>query len=268
MAVDFQTGELGRTYNDRTVTPDWLEWCRVELAPTGKRVVDLGCGGGIYSRGFAELNAHMVIGIDSAVQYVEEANEESQALSNVRFAVGTASHTGLADRSADIVFHRAVIHHLDGREQVAGAIEMRRVLDAGGLCVVQDRTVEDVESTHPDHWIRATLFEAFPRLLETERGRRPSTPGYAKVMRESGFEKVEVLKYSETRKHYASFSQLESEILARKGKSILFELTDEELRIYCAALAAKVEDAPIVEADSWTIWLGSVDLTDGICITS
>ena len=43
------------------------------LKPTGKDVVDVGCGDGIYSKGFVLCGAKSVLGIDSSEQYIEEA---------------------------------------------------------------------------------------------------------------------------------------------------------------------------------------------------
>ncbi len=257
MSVDFHSPDLQRTYSDRIVSEDWRIWCQEHLSPNGKDVVDIGCGGGIYSRGFAALGAKSVTGVDLSKQYVNEAEEASRSLPNVRFVVGSAAETGLPDGYADIVFHRAVIHHLSEEVQVRSAAENFRILRPGSVCAVQDRTMEDVESTHPDHWIRSTLFEEFPRLLDTERGRRPSTDDYSAIMKVAGFAKVEVLRHAETRKGYSTFDELEADVLARKGKSILFELSDAELHTYCAALAAKSTPPPIVEVDSWTVWLGT-----------
>lgn len=257
MAVDFKSSALERAYSDREVDDDWKAWCVKQLSPAGKDVVDLGCGGGIYARGFAALGTKSVLGIDFSEQYVRESKEASASLSNIRFAVGRVEDTGLPDGCADIVFHRAVIHHLSADAQARGAEEMHRLVRAHGVCVVQDRTIEDVESNDPRYWIRATLFEQFPRLLETERKRRPSTDAYSDTLRDAGFARVDVLRFSETRRVYASLDDLVTEILARKGKSILFELSDTELRTYCDALADRHASVPIVESDAWTIWLGA-----------
>jgi ubiquinone/menaquinone biosynthesis C-methylase UbiE len=257
MAVDFQSPTMQRTYSDRAVGEHWRAWCEEHLSPRGKDVVDVGCGGGIYVRGFSALGARSVTGVDLSAQYVNEAREASRSLDNVQFLLGSTTDTTLPDECADLVFHRAVIHHLDNETQALGAHENRRILRPAGVCLVQDRTVEDVESTIADYWIRATLFETFPRLLDFERRRRPATQTYHSVMAAAGFRRIEVLPYPETRRVYATFADLQAEILARKGKSILFELSDSELKIYCAALAAKATSLPIVEMDSWTIWLGT-----------
>ena len=257
MAIDFKSSASQRTYSDRVVDDDWKAWCVQQLAPTGKDVVDIGCGGGIYARGFAALGAASVVGVDFSERYVREAQRSSAGVANIRFDVGTTDQTRLPDECADIVFNRAVIHHLSEEMQALAAFEMYRVLRAGGVCVVQDRTVEDVVSSNPRHWIRATLFECFPRLLDVERRRRPSTKRYGETLRGAGFAKIDVLSYPETRKVHASFDALAADIMARKGKSILFELSDAELRQYCDALAKKSATAPIAESDAWTIWLAS-----------
>jgi len=195
--------------------------------------------------------------VDSSAQYLEEARLASLTETKLSFVLGTAIASGLPDACADIVFQRAVIHHLSERDQLAGAAELWRLLRQDGYCAVQDRTLEDVESADPTFWIRATLFEEFPRLLEFERARRPTAQAYANALKESGFVDVRVLTYSETRKYYSSFRELEMEIMARKGKSILFELSDSELRRYCDRLRSKATNTSLREVDQWTIWLAT-----------
>jgi SAM-dependent methyltransferase len=247
-----------RTYSDRTVDESWKAWCEAELAPAGKDVVDIGCGGGIYSLGFASLRARRVTGIDSSAQYIEEAREAAAGRPHVVFQRGTAWATELPDACADLVFERALIHHLTEPEQRENAREARRVLRAAGRLVVQDRTFEDVLAEDQEFWIRGTLFRVFPRLLDMERARRPGADRYAALLRDEGFRNVSVLPYSEVRRRYASFEELRADILARKGRSVLFELTDAELRLYCATLEEKARTRPLVERDAWTLWIAQL----------
>src|SRR6476661_9744431 len=72
--MQFASPVTARTYSDRAVDRSWSEWAAENLMPAGKDVVDIGCGGGIYSRGFAALGARSVIGVDKTAQYVAEAS--------------------------------------------------------------------------------------------------------------------------------------------------------------------------------------------------
>jgi len=76
-------------------------------------------------------------------------------------------------------------------------------------------------------------------------------------LRESGFTDIRILAHSETRRCYSSFRELETEIVARKGKSILFELSDSELARYCERLESKSQRNPLREVDQWTVWLAT-----------
>jgi ubiquinone/menaquinone biosynthesis C-methylase UbiE len=255
--VQFLSPVTARTYNDRAVDKSWNEWALHTLRPIDRDIVDIGCGGGIYSYSFAAIGARSVIGVDKSPQYIEEAIARLPQRSCVEFRVGSAEQTNLPDASADIVFERALIHHLSRQEMDANAAEANRLLRQDGMFVVQDRTVEDVESTDQAYWIRATLFEVFPRLVELERARRPSRKGYSAILAGAGFAHVQHLRYDEVRKTYDTFSQLRSEILSRKGKSILFELNDMALERYCARLQEKAVGLPLIERDPWSVWLAS-----------
>ncbi len=255
--MQFGSPATARTYSDRAVDASWNDWAAENLMPAGKDVVDIGCGGGIYSFGFAALGARSVIGIDKAQRFIEEATRNVSPADTITFRSGDAEDTQLPAASADIVFERAVIHHLTELQMASNAAEAKRLLRDGGLFAVQDRTIEDVESRDPRHWIRATLFEVFPRLLDSERRRRPSKERYRDLLLAAGFRGVRELRYDEVRRRYALFDQLGSEILSRKGKSILFELSDAELGLYCRRLEEKAGERPLIERDPWTVWIAT-----------
>ena len=253
--MEFHSPKTQRIYSDRQVDTAWFVWINTHLAPQGKRVIDFGCGGGIYSEGFVIAGAKSVIGVDLSIQYVTAAKEEFVGYENLRFQVGNAMSTGLESACADIVFERALIHHLTPDEQLKNAQECYRLLIVGGCLSVQDRTLEDVVDTNPDAWIRTTLIEAFPRLVDFERQRRPSRRDYEDILINSGFNNIKTLTYAEIRKRYDAFDVLEQEIMSRKGKSTLFELNDTELRQYCDLLSEKSQTRELIECDRWTVWL-------------
>jgi 2-polyprenyl-3-methyl-5-hydroxy-6-metoxy-1,4-benzoquinol methylase len=64
MPIDFHDKKNQFTYSNRSVDPIWSQMIRTIINPKGKLVLDIGCGGGIYSRVWAELGATKVIGID------------------------------------------------------------------------------------------------------------------------------------------------------------------------------------------------------------
>ncbi len=253
--MEFDTPATRNTYSDRDVDSSWQAWCGEHISPVDKDVVDIGCGGGIYTFGFAALGARSVIGVDQSNQYIEQAQRSVQESSQVFFRVGTATQTGLPPANADIVFERALIHHLSPTEKLANATEAKRLLRTDGKVYVQDRTFENVEAALPDFWIRSALFDMFPRLLDYEKARRPPESQYSEVLEQAGFSEISTILYPEIRKRYADFAQLEAEIMARKGKSILFELDDAELRSYCDLLKSNSADHPLVECDLWTVWV-------------
>ena len=60
----------------------------------------------------------------------------------------------------------------------------------------------------------------------------------------------------ETRKIHKEFDQLKIDLLNRTGRSILHELTDQELEDLVRYIEQNVEKLePIKEEDRWTIWI-------------
>lgn len=252
--MQFNSSETRHVYAGRKADAAWIEWSEKHLSPNNQDVIDIGCGGGIYASAFAEMGARTVLGTDKSSQYIED-NKKEYLADNLSFIVGDALKTKLNENRADIIFERALVHHLSSTEQYQNAIECRRILKPNGILAVQDRAIEDIEDTNPKAWIRSTLIQAYPHLIEFEKARRPSRSTYLEVLKQSGFSKIEIIPFMEVRKQYHSFDSLRKEIMTRKGKSILFQLSDKELGTYCDLLDAKANTNNLVECDLWTIWI-------------
>lgn len=175
----------------------------------------------------------------------------------IRFVQGDAARTGLPDGSADVVLLRALIHHLPSIP--AALAEAHRLLTAGGILLIQDRTMEDVlAAPSPEHF-RGWFFEMFPRLIEVEAGRRPNAAEVDRALREAGFSGVSHYSLPEVRRTYSDLSELRSDLLSRTGRSILHELDDRELALLvdriCERITRSVSaEQGIREVDYWTLW--------------
>lgn len=253
MTIDFHAEANRATYTGRHASSGWSDAMRGIVDPVGKRVVDVGCGGGIYSLGWHELGAISVVGIDFSEQMVAAAREQAAGLSDLSFHRGEATATGLPAHSADIVFERALIHHLPGYE--ACFAEARRVLAPGGALIVQDRTPEDVSLPGTPEHLRGYFFECFPRLLAVENARRPTDTAVRSALGAAGFRVIECRSLWEVRKTHATRDLLRQDLAARTGRSLLHDLDDRELEMLIAYVEARLPaSGPIVERDRWTVW--------------
>jgi SAM-dependent methyltransferase len=215
-------------------------------------VVDVGCGGGTYTRAWHDLGAASVTGVDFSVPILDAARESHGDLPGVTFRTGEAAATGLSDDCADIVFARALVHHVP--DLAAVAAEAARLLRPGGVLLIQDRTPDDVAqpgtATHPRGW----LFDVFPRLLAVENGRRPSGAAVSDALASAGFGAVTTTSLWEVRRRYADPEEYVAEIAQRTGRSILHELSDDEIAHLVVELRERLPAGAFVEQDRWTLW--------------
>lgn len=255
MTIDFHSKHNRGTYASRYADPSWKQAMLGIVDPCGTTVADIGCGGGIYARAWQELGAASVIGVDFSSRMIEDAREANADLKDVTFCEGDASSTGIPDNSVDIAFSRAVIHHL--AELGPAFAEAHRILRPGGTLIVQDRTIEDVEHPPSSEHLRGYFFEVFPRLLDTERARRPVTADVTECLRDTGFTGVVTIPLSEQRVTYQQWADVEADLRGRTGRSILHELTDEELETLIAHIRGRLNGSfPLTEVDRWTVWTG------------
>ena len=106
---------------------------------------------------------------------VRTASEQTRTLANVSVRQGDAQHTGLPAASADVVFARALLHHLGSVSREASLREANRLLVAGGLYLAQDRTPEGVaQPGGPEHPPR----RGRPETLLGRRRRAPVREGW------------------------------------------------------------------------------------------
>lgn len=253
MTINFHDSSIRKTYATRDANSTWASAIATIVDPREMRVADVGCGGGIYSRAWSALGASDVVGIDFSQQMLSDAREASTEWPHPRFIQATATNTGLRGESMDIVFERALIHHVPNLD--AAFQEAFRILAPGGTLIVQDRTYEDVLPPASPQHLRGYFFEVFPRLLGIEQKRRPATATIAHALKHAGFVDLNITSLTETRQTYTSQEEIREDLRARTGRSILHALSDAELEHLISEIGSQVEDAlPIEEHDFWTIW--------------
>jgi SAM-dependent methyltransferase len=131
----------------------------------GKRVLDVGCGDGTYTRElFARGGLASIHGVDRA----ERAIEVARACAGTRavtFEVASADSLPMGDASFDVAHLRGVLHHMD--DPIRGLREAMRV---ARLVVVTEpngynpvlKVLERLSSYHREHGERSF----FPTILE------------------------------------------------------------------------------------------------------
>jgi ubiquinone/menaquinone biosynthesis C-methylase UbiE len=202
------------------------------------------------------MGANHITCIDSSEVMLSDAQSKLKAHHNINYVLADALHTTVEDKQFDVILERALIHHLNQEDLAACFAEALRTLKPGGKLIIQDRTPEDCLLAGSQTNIRGYFFERYPRLIPIEVERRYTNPMVLDALHQAGFRLIEKRQLWETRQFYDNFVALEQELKARTGRSILHELTDEELSDLTQYIRRRLDGdkQTIVEQDRWTIW--------------
>ncbi|MBS4203645.1 class I SAM-dependent methyltransferase [Lederbergia citrea] len=254
MGINFHSEKNRITYTTRNADNSWIKAIK-DLVPieSNFKALDIGCGGGIYSKSLSDMGVASVTGVDFSEAILDGARENCKAYNNISFKHGNAFDTGLESKSFNLLLERALIHHIVELKHCFK--EAYRLLKDNGFYIVQDRTPDDCLLEGNDSHIRGYFFELFPRLIEKETKRRHNSQFVLETLKEVGFREIEEVKLWETRKVYENKKQLLSDLSERTGRSILHELNDKELKLLINHIDDSISiDNNIVEKDRWTIW--------------
>ena len=254
MGIDFHNEQNRNTYTTRNADNSWINAIK-DLVPIDNfsKVLDIGCGGGIYCKALSDMGIKSVTGIDFSEAILEGARENCKEYQNISFKQGNAFHTGLENTSFNLLLKRALIHHIDDLQKCFK--EAYRLLKQKGYYIIQDRTPEDCLLKGNNSHIRGYFFELFPKLIEKETNRRHNSHLVIETLKEVGFREIEEVKLWETRKVYTDKKQLLKDLSERTGRSILHELNNKELNLLVNYIDESFSsECNIVEKDRWTIW--------------
>lgn len=254
MGIDFHNKKNQTTYTTRNVDKSWMEEIQ-KLVPVNhiSNAVDVGCGGGIYSKALSDMGVPFVTGVDYSEAILEGAKDNCNSYQNITFKQGNALETGLKSNNYDLLLERALIHHIDDLR--ACFKEGYRILKHDGYYIIQDRTPEDCLLEGSDRHIRGYFFEKFPRLIDIETKRRYDSKYVMETLHRAGFRKIEEVQLWETRNAYSHKDELLHDLSKRTGRSILHELNDKELQSLIRQIDKSLPTkTTIIEKDRWTIW--------------
>lgn len=123
-------------YHNKLLTPENSFWnnyierpamaALLEKRVKGKRVLDLGCGSGLFTRMLKDWGAN-VIGSDISKSLVDIAKKENP---DIEFVVENATHTGFSDASFDFVTSSMMVHYFEDLRELF--VEVYRVLRTDG----------------------------------------------------------------------------------------------------------------------------------------
>jgi 2-polyprenyl-6-hydroxyphenyl methylase/3-demethylubiquinone-9 3-methyltransferase len=104
---------------------------RLKIEPNGKRVLDIGCGGGILAEEFAGVG-YQVTGIDPSEPSLEAAREHARKVGlDIEYEVGIGEDIPFDNETFDLVYACDVLEHVNDLEKVIE--ETARVLKPDGI---------------------------------------------------------------------------------------------------------------------------------------
>ena len=147
---------------------------QAELAD-GLRVLEIGCGtGNVTLRAKRAAPGADVVATDPDPRALARAQRKTRGLTGVRFERAYAQELPFADGEFDRVLSSMMLHHLDDDVKAAAAVEMYRVLRAGGIVHIIDvggpMTASDgfmARRMLGNPQIAGSIGDAIPRLLRS-----------------------------------------------------------------------------------------------------
>jgi SAM-dependent methyltransferase len=151
---------------------------------SGSKVLELGCGTGIFTKLIYESTKASIIAIDISDELLDQAVKK---LPQVEFKIENAMQTNFADESFDCIFGSSVIHHL---ELEKASREIYRLTKKGGRIVFAEPNM-----LNPHIFLQKNI-PAFKRMVgdtcdETAIVRWK----YAALLKKIGFKNVKVFPY-------------------------------------------------------------------------
>lgn len=93
MTINFHLKQNQGTYASRSAQQEWLEMIKKYVHIADKNIIDLGCGGGIYSKALVLGGAKHVTAVDFSAEMLKAAQRNCAGIDRLTFRQGDALHT-------------------------------------------------------------------------------------------------------------------------------------------------------------------------------
>jgi ubiquinone/menaquinone biosynthesis C-methylase UbiE len=177
IAVDYDKGRKGEDVGF------WAgEAERFGGLESGSRVLDLGCGSGLYTVDIAKRTSASMCGLDPAVGMLAQARMKS---TEVHWFNAVGENLPLRPGVFDCVFSSQVWHHITDKQGTAH--ECGRVLKAGGAVIIRTISHEQLREK--------VVFAYFPEILANQLRVYPSNDDFARFFGNAGFSSTQDHQY-------------------------------------------------------------------------
>ena len=141
--------------------------------PAGRRLIDIGCGDGVYTLKLLEAGAAEVVGVDAAAQSIEAARGRCAEHSNGRFEVLDIYDLAQSGEPYDVAVVRLMLHHLyDAPKAIARICRVARevvVCEPNGYNPIL-KVIEKVSPYHVAHEEKSYAPRTLDRWFEQAGG--------------------------------------------------------------------------------------------------
>lgn len=237
----------------REVDASWRHAMAELIDVTDKTVVDIGCGGGVYVRGWLSLGAATVIGVDVDDETLVAARDAATPGDGSTFVKGEAGATGLPDREADVVFIRAALHHLD--DASAFGREAARLLRPGGVVIIQDWTEANHRHPGANDYPFGYQMDLMPQVREHRDHHALDASEIVTMLERSGLQDIKEHQIWETRYTYPTAAAYLETLTEGKERRFLGPQPEEDILTMIDGLRDLLDPGEIIDRDHWTVWV-------------
>lgn len=115
----------------------------------GKKILDVGCGRGMYILTFNKMGAKMVAGIDILKDYIQDAKDfvGKHGYDTDQIQYGDCTNMPFEDNTFDLLFSGDVFEHITPEQKDKCIAEAFRVLKPGGYFVIKTPNLKYLKFT-------------------------------------------------------------------------------------------------------------------------